>query len=239
MSTKALPQPGVTEIRPIAHPLHTLALLTIQVLMAVRGIFQAKQMQVPRSSNVGLYIRTIVIEWVLFAIVLAGVWFAGSPMSTVLGERFRSARDILRTVGIGVVFIIFQQLLLSAIGGHLLPGSEAHRTVLNLLPDGRAEMALWLALSLTAGICEETVFRGYLQRQFTALTQNVLAGILLSAAMFAFAHGYQGFCRAVVIGLDGALLGGLVHWCGTVRPGMVGHALKDALAPFLMVAVKH
>jgi len=120
MSTKALPQPGVTEIRPIAHPLHTLALLTIQVLMAVRGIFQAKQMQVPRSSNVGLYIRTIVIEWMLFAIVLAGVWFAGSPLSTVLGERFRSARDILRTVGIDPDLLPFC-LLCSTRNQHVVP----------------------------------------------------------------------------------------------------------------------
>jgi Type II CAAX prenyl endopeptidase Rce1-like len=31
---------------------------------------------------------------------------------------------------------------------------------------GATEITFWIVLSVTAGICEETVFRGYLQRQF-------------------------------------------------------------------------
>ena len=180
-----------------------------------------------------MYVRTIITEWLLLAFVIGGVWLAKAPLATVLGQRWRSARDVFRDIGIGVVFIILQQIVLSSLTGHL-HGADADRTVRFLLPHGRFEMALWLALSVTAGICEEAVFRGYLQRQFTALTQNVPAGILLSAAMFGAAHSYQGSWRAVVIGLDGAMLGGLAYWCRSVRPGMFGHALKDAVAPFLM-----
>jgi len=33
----------------------------------------------------------------------------------------------------------------------------------DILPHGGTEITLWIALSVTAGICEETVFRGYLQ----------------------------------------------------------------------------
>ena len=185
-----------------------------------------------------MYAKTMLVEWLLFGFVLLGVWLSGSSLTTVLGQRWRSARDVLRDVGIGVVFIILQQFVLSGLSAHL-HGANSDRAVHFLLPQGRAEMALWLVLSITAGICEETVFRGYLQRQFAALTQNIPAGILLSAAMFGAAHGYQGFWRAVVIGFDGAMLGGLAYWCRSVRPGMVGHALKDAVAPLLMVAVKH
>src|SRR5436305_558859 len=38
-----------------------------------------------------------------------------------------------------------------------------------LRPQNTLEVALWIAVSITAGICEEIVFRGYLQRQLGAL----------------------------------------------------------------------
>jgi membrane protease YdiL (CAAX protease family) len=228
-------QPSAAEpLSRIAHPLHTVALLAIQSVLAVRGIIHANQARAAgNSSNIPLYVRTIIMEWALLAFVISGVWLAKAPLTAVLGQRWRSARDVFRNIGIGVVFIILQQLVLSVLTSHL-HSADAERAVQFLLPHGPVEMALWIALSISAGICEEAIFRGYLQRQFAAFTQNVPAGILLSAAMFGFVHSYQGAWRAVVIGLDGAMLGGLAYWCRSVRPGMVGHAFKDAVAPLIM-----
>jgi membrane protease YdiL (CAAX protease family) len=218
----------------VAHPLHTVALLAIQAGIAVRGIMHANQARAAgNSNNIPMYVRTIIMEWALLAFVIGGVWLAKAPLTTVLGQRWKSARDVFRDIGIGVVFIILQQVVLSVLTAHM-HGADADRAVRFLLPHGPVEMVLWLALSISAGICEEAIFRGYLQRQFAAFTQNVPAGILLSAAMFGFAHSYQGAGRAVVIGLDGAMLGALAHWCRSVRPGMVGHAFKDAVAPLIM-----
>ncbi len=230
-----LSQPSASEpVSRIAHPLHTVALLAIQSGLALRGIIHANQARaMENSSNVPLYVRTIAVEWLLLAFVIGGVWLAKSPLTAVLGRRWRSARDVFRDIGIGVVFIILQQLVLSIISGHL-HSADSERAVQFLLPHGRLEMSLWLVVSISAGICEEAIYRGYLQRQFAAFTQNVPAAILLSAAMFGFAHGYQGAWRAAVIGLDGAMLGGLAYWCRSVRPGMVGHAFKDAIAPLIM-----
>jgi len=80
-----------------------------------------------------------------------------------------------------------------------------------ILPHGDPEITLWIALLVTAGICYETVFRGYLQWQFIALTKNVPAGILLSAAAFGAAHAHQGFRMVILIGLYGAMCGILAH----------------------------
>jgi membrane protease YdiL (CAAX protease family) len=234
LSTLWSQPPAVEPITRLAHPLHTVALLAVQSGLAVRGIIRASQARAAgNSSNIPMYVRTIATEWLLLAFVMAGVWLAKVPLTTILGPRWRSARDVFRDLGIGVVFIILQQLVLSVITGHL-HSADADRAVRFLLPHGPVEMALWLALSISAGICEESIFRGYLQRQFAALAQNVPVGILVSAVMFGFAHSYQGAWRAVVIGLDGAMLGGLAYWCRSVRPGMVGHAFKDAVAPLIM-----
>jgi uncharacterized protein len=102
-----------------------------------------------------------------------------------------------------------------------------------LLPQGGVEITLWVALSIMAGICEEAVYRGYLQKQFMALTKNIPAGIVLSALAFGVAHSYQGFARASLISLMGAMSGILAYWRRSVRPGMIAHALQDVLGAFV------
>ena len=53
-------------------------------------------------------------------------------------------------------------------------------------------MTVWVLLSISAGFCEEFVFRGYLQKQFFALTGSDAAAIAGQALIFGVAHGYQG-----------------------------------------------
>ena len=93
--------------------------------------------------------------------------------------------------------------------------------------------------SVTAGICEETIFRGYLQRQFMALTKSAPAGILFSAAAFGVVHAYQGFRMVILIGLYGAMFGILAYCRGSIRPGMIAHAWQDSLNGVLAALVAH
>lgn len=116
------------------------------------------------------------------------------------------------------------------VGGHRGGADQATQF---LLPRGGIETALWIVVALTAGICEEAIYRGYLQKQFIALTKNVPAGILLSAAAFGLAHSYQGVARASMIGVMGAMGGILAYWCRSVRPGMIAHSLQDVLGAFV------
>jgi membrane protease YdiL (CAAX protease family) len=68
-----------------------------------------------------------------------------------------------------------------------------------LAPEGPAQIVVWVLLSATAGFCEETIFRGYLQKQFIAWSNNATIGILLSAVIFGACHIYQGAKAVVVI----------------------------------------
>src|SRR5258708_13857737 len=98
-----------------------------------------------------------------------------------------------------------------------------------MLPSGGVEIAVGIALSIRGGICEETIFGGYLHRQFIALTRNVPAGILLSAAAFGAGPAYQGFRMVILLCLFGAMFGILAHWRGSVPPGMIAHPWHDSL----------
>ena len=108
-----------------------------------------------------------------------------------------------------------------------------------MFPHGGIQIALWVALSVTAGICEETIFRGYLQTQFMALTKNAPAGILLSAAAFGAAHAYQGFRMTILIAVFGLMFGILAHWRGSIRPGIIAHAWQDSVSGIVAGLLNH
>jgi membrane protease YdiL (CAAX protease family) len=184
-----------------------------------------------------MYERTIFFEWLAFAIVVAGVRLAGSPLSAVLGERWRSPLHVLRDIGIAMLFWAVSTLALSIIAVHP-HNAGPDRAVLFLMPQSSTEMLLWSALAVSAGICEETVYRGYLQRQFGALTQSASAGIVLAAIAFGAAHAYKGLWGAVRAGMLGAMLGALAQWRRSVRPGMISHAWTDFFAGVLARALK-
>ena len=215
----------------VASPWHTAVVLAAIVALIFRGRFLAAQMRAAATPDrIALYEHTILFEWLTLGLVLLGVWFNGSAFRTVLGTRWRSARDFFRDAGVGLLFL-FASIVVSSIGGAHSGGTD--RAIEFLLPRGRVEIALWIVLSLTAGICEEAIYRGYLQKQFMALTTNAPAGIVLSALMFGLAHSYQGFARASLIAVSGAMGGVLAYWYGSVRPGMVAHFLQDVLGAFV------
>jgi membrane protease YdiL (CAAX protease family) len=89
---------------------------------------------------------------------------------------------------------------------------------------------MWVCLSTTAGFCEEFIFRGYLQRQFLALTGRPEAAVVFQALIFGAAHLYQGWKGAVTITAYGALFGGLAAWRKSLRPGMMQHAAQDTFS---------
>jgi len=212
--------------RPVASLWHTSLVLAVQGVLSYRGAIRfGKLRALAEGHRAGLYERTMISEWMMLGLVLAGVWWHGSSLLTVLGERWRSLGQFLRDLGIAVLFLMVT-IAIGSVFGHGRGDESATRS---LLPQGRTEMWLWVALSVTAGICEEAIYRGYFQRQFIAATKNAPAGIVLSAALFGAAHLYQGVSHALQIALLGVMGGIVAYWCKSVRPGMIAHSLQDIL----------
>jgi membrane protease YdiL (CAAX protease family) len=99
-----------------------------------------------------------------------------------------------------------------------------------LLPQTPAEMVVWVVLATSAGFCEELIFRGYLQRQFLALTQSAAAAVALQGIVFGLGHLYQGGRAAIVISVYGAMFGALAVMRKSLRPGMMQHATQDTVS---------
>ena len=216
--------------RPLTSPLVFVLVLGLIGFWSFRGAVGADA--IARIASIGrprLYLRTIVFEWVLLGVVLIGLRLQGSSAQTVLGRSWRSGKEVLRDIGIAAAFWIVSTIVLSMISLHP-HDAPPNPLVQAMLPQGFFESVIWIALSITAGICEEAVYRGYLQRQLTAMTRSASLGIGLSALAFAFAHSYKGVSGAAGIFVDGLMLGSLAYWRKTVRPGMIAHAFTDSFA---------
>jgi hypothetical protein len=94
-----------------------------------------------------------------------------------------------------------------------------------LLPQGIFESLVWIPLALSAGFCEELVFRGYLQKQ--KVTGSAGLAVLFQAIVFGVGHLYEGVAPVALITLYGVLYGLLAVWRKSLRPGMIAHAWSD------------
>src|SRR5580658_7966188 len=123
----------------------------------------------------------------------------------------------------GFLQAVLGNVLVKMSGSHIDPQKIGDVTQ-KLAPVTGWEMVLFLILSVSAGICEELVFRGYLQQQFARMGGSVWAGVVLSALVFGGAHGYEGVAGVLLICAYGAMFGVLALWRRGLRTGMIAHA---------------
>ncbi len=72
--------------------------------------------------------------------------------------------------------------------------------------------------------CEEILYRGYLLRQFRALTGSPAIALLLQAVVFAMGHISLGMAFTISVSLLALCLGALALWQKSLVLGMVIHA---------------
>jgi membrane protease YdiL (CAAX protease family) len=231
LSTQEIP----TGRRLLAPLWHTALLIAILLAMAAYGMFLQRQagagpqLVERRGSALPLYLSLIVAEWGLLRLVVAaGLKRNGVRFRDLLGERWAGPRDVLRDIGIAVAFWATWTFAESVVLSHL--GHDAAKGIDALLPRGPAEIAAWIALSISAGFCEEAIFRGYLQKQFQALTGSAALAVLIQAVVFGISHGYQGVRNVILITTLGAAFGALALWRKSLKPGMVLHAWTDVFS---------
>jgi membrane protease YdiL (CAAX protease family) len=100
---------------------------------------------------------------------------------------------------------------------------------LSLVPTVPLKWLVVMVSAMSAGICEETGFRGYMQRPLET-RYSPRAAILISAFFFTIVHLNKGWELAgmVLITFMGGILLGLIAWSsGSLIPGMIGHVLMD------------
>jgi hypothetical protein len=215
---------------PVGETWHTVVLILIVAAWASLGFLGTHHSQTLQKPNLLFtYLVTAAWEWLVVAYIAWGVRRRGMRFRELLGNRWKSVLDFVRDFGISVAFWIWALAVL-AFTGFSVDIKHADNSQFALLPQTHLEIFVWILLSTTAGICEEVIFRGYLQRQFIAWTGNISAGVVFSALIFGAAHIYAGVKPAMVITVYGLLFGLLAQWRRSLIPGMMTHAWHDAFS---------
>ena len=225
---------------------HTALVVLLIIGLSIAGVRQLHSLGNRPLHLVANYSLSIAYEWVLAAMVLWGIHLRKVPLRQLLGETRPGARAWLADIGAALAYWVVAITALAVLGNVLVKISGSHidpqkigDVTQRLTPTTTVEMLLFLMLSISAGCCEELIFRGYLQQQFARMGHMLWIGVLLSALVFGSAHGYEGMAGMLLITAYGAMFGVLALLRRGLRTGMIAHAWHDSVSGVALVLLRH
>jgi membrane protease YdiL (CAAX protease family) len=206
----------------IVHPVVGYVSFTRLLRRAAAGI---------KIDRVRLYTGTIVSQWTLLALLLANWLSAGRPLSglgTGLALDAGFAVALALTFG-GVVLLLRQLRTVQTADREALGGFRSQLGPLEIiLPAKESELQRFTWLALTAGIVEETLWRGYLF-WYLLHYMPLWSAALVSTLAFGMAHAYQGIGNVPKIIAVGAVFAILYMLSGSIWLPILLHALVDLI----------
>jgi membrane protease YdiL (CAAX protease family) len=207
----------------------------LAILIPWRGRVRLRRLlarpAISTKEKLVLYGSTIVFQWIL-AGVIAWRAFAHGLTANELGVARPLTKSLLSWSFAGVLLLgVFQWFNLRRIGQMSGAVPDFMRKLgERVLPSALVEFGPYAALAVTAGVCEEFLYRGFVMAALSRAGLFSWAVVLVSSVLFGLAHTYQGRT-----GVAGTTLMGLVF--GTARvalhslgPVMVWHAVVDLVA---------
>ena len=178
-----------------------------------------------------LYLETIAGQWILFGLAL-GLWFSQQRSWHDLGFSLTMDKWFVVAVALaigGIVLLVMQLRQAAATDTETLRGSLGELGKLEFIfPRNGNELGRFYGLALTAGVVEETLWRGFIIWYFS-LFLPLWAAALISAVGFGVAHAYQGIQNVPKITIVGAAFTALYLLSGSLWLPMVFHAAVDIL----------
>lgn len=213
-----------------------LIFLVLAVVVPWRGRIRLKQLLakpvVSSSERVSLYLSTIAFQWIATGIAAWRAWAHGySRVELGLGTGPNLSRSIV--VGVcGTVILAGLHWMNFRRMGRLLDRLPDRVRVMaeRILPQSERERVPFLALAITAGCCEEFLYRGFAMAAFSRAGFPIWASVVVSSVLFGAAHLYQGRSGLIGTGILGLLFGGFRVFTGSFIPVAAWHAAVDIVA---------
>jgi uncharacterized protein len=212
-----------------------LIFFALGVLLPLRGRLRLQKLmvlpQIGARERLSLYASTIGFQWVAAAVVAWRAWARGLNLQD-LGLVVHGHWRILIAAIVGAATLgALQWLNLRRMGRSSGKAREFMQQLAErILPQSRPELAPFLALAITAGVCEEFLYRGFAMAALTRAGLPVWLVVLLSSVLFGLAHLYQGRGGLLSTLVIGTVFGmARIAYDGLV-PVMVWHFAVDAVA---------
>ena len=176
-----------------------------------------------------LYRNTSIGHWTLFLMCMA-LWAGEARPWTALGFALQldlqfALAAILTVLGIAVLLMQSRQVR-AATQEEINGIKERFGRLSIIMPRNGNELASFYRLSITAGIVEEILWRGFLI-WYLSQFMPLWAAALVSTLSFAMAHAYQGLSHLPQITAVGAAFAGLYLLAGSIWLPIILHAAVD------------
>ncbi len=178
-----------------------------------------------------MLVATIVVQWGIFLLLYLTAYREGTGLRGLGFVRVKGV-DFLWAIA----FLLAANLILSGLAWLLAQiGLPMPGELVFLIPVDPVGKVVWVMVSVTAGVCEETAFRGYLMTRLRIIgnLRSWAIPIILSSVAFGACHAYQGWPGFIVISVYGALFALLYIRTKRIWPVIIAHSLQDFSALFI------
>lgn len=212
-----------------------LIFLFLGVAVPWRGHLRLKKLlqrpTIDTNERLTLYAATIALQWILLGVVAWRAIARGlTPAELGISGHLSSSIVIAGVLG-AVIIGGLQWLNLRRMGKMQGPAPDFMRKLVSrILPHSLVELLPYLALAVTAGVCEEFLYRGFAMAGLARAGLATWVVVLITSLLFGLAHAYQG--RAGILGT--AVLGALFAVArilyGSLALVMIWHTVVDIVA---------
>lgn len=159
----------------------------------------------------------------------AVLWMAYRRSWASFGFRVPEGWRLWAAIGVVLLMAAYQALAIATVARSAEQRTklrEQFGPVTSVLPHTRNELTWFGGVSLTAGFCEEFLYRGYFIWVF-APWLGWWGAAALALACFAIGHLYQGWSGVLRTGMMGAIFTVAVGLLDSLWPAIALHALVD------------
>lgn len=212
-------------------------MLIFGVLMPLRSVFSTRkalqELEFTGEQKIKLYWSNSLGLWLMAIAVMTVWWWSGRPFAAL---GLTPNLPIIKgwAFWLSLLFVTLY-LLDHFMDVYYQPRREKIEEKLegelSFLPFNRKEYLHFVVLALSAGICEEIVFRGYFIAYFSSLfaiyNSGVFLAILFPAIIFGVIHYYQGWKAVLKIVVMAILFGLIYYFNGALWWLILYHFLVD------------
>lgn len=182
-----------------------------------------------KTDRLILYASTLVFQWIAVAVIL---WrtFAHAIPAAQLGLALPKPMITLgAAIFLALLFLANQLISLRRI---TLPAGDSHGLLVQLarklFPQDNYERLAFFVLAVSVAICEELIYRRFVQRVFQNWSgDDALVGIAASAVFFSLAHLYQGRRGMISTLIVGLLFSAVRDVTGSLLAPVFAHFVTD------------